>query len=427
MPKVGQHVLVQRGLGQNVILQYFPVAVSSSTEQNTTYSTGGSPASPAATRSGSANFRGRMPSDLHQGDSLLLGNDGQFIKMDEGGGMYFQSAPFAKVETHTENNLVRVWGKNTELHSAFGQIKFSELNGKSSFAFEGGTDYQNETGMGKKNWRVRALIGGNASGLVDYTISDRMGSPVYRTVIAENGDVTEFSTGSRAEEYAGPVTGTYRQGRTTVVSGRDENLTVTDGNHTETCGGTRALTASQNLDITSMNDISTFTNRDLLFSVGRNAEYQIAGNTLAIPGDDALAYSVYNGSVTYNIGLPPLDYQKSQSSFNVNVMGSLGKIGLTTFLGGNISLSTLVPATIALNTQKPDGVVLGGVAGFAAFHAAKFEMLELLLNTLITYIDSHVHPVLSQYATSLPPVTPSSPFLSPLIPPIKSIFVTIGA
>lgn len=418
VPRLGQQVLVQSGLGAPTIIQMLPVAVAKSVDRSTAFSVGaaGAGSSGAGTTaaafptSGGISFLGRLPAGLLPGDWVKQGNQGQHLALLDGGVVSVQATPWARVVASREGDTLLIAGRNLQLHTGFGNLIFSDSGGKQSFTLQGGTDQKTETGVGAENWpySFRAVAGG-----LELELRDRRGEQLYKNSVDAAGVVDQFARSNLSSMVMGNYLARVIHDRIQTVSGTD--ATNVGGIQTVSVGGNQETTVSQSQTTNVMQDVSLTINRDYTLSVGRQMNLSAGGNTLAKPGDAAVAWSVSNGSLVVDIGRPPMDLQKALSGMKVTTWGLQGDIAFTSMQG-----------KVILNTTQPGSVLLGSTAGVAAFHGVLWEPLQAFLTQLVAWLTAHVHPSgMGPTGAAVVP-SPASAQLSSLITPIGSLKVLLG-
>lgn len=380
VPRVGQTVVVQCGLGGEYISQILAEPTSVSTDPDLTFDITETDISSFSPHIGVSNYRGHLPEDLLPGDWIEMGNQGQYLAQLDGGVAVLHASPFSQVRALQLDDTLQLIGRNLDIFTGFGNIKFEDHDGKKAVVLEGGTDQWSELEPGKENWSVRGLIGGEAEGLIDFRVQDRRGQPVLKAVIEADGSTRNEYSGNRLFTVEGNIEEYIGGNRIVEVDGLDA-LTV-HGSQETSIEGNRSVDISQALATIVGQDRTDMVNRDWNLSAGRLMRLTAGGDPLfGKPGDPAVDWSVTNGSLLIDIGNPAaLDTQKSLSGLDIK-----------TYLG-NIILSSLISGNIELNTMKPiDSVILGGVAGKAPFHALLWEPFKLLINAVGNYLDKHTH------------------------------------
>lgn len=419
VPRVGQLVAVQCGLGGEYITQILAEPSSVVTDPDLTFHVTEADTDSFISHSDVSNYRGYLPKDLLPGDWLEMGNQGQYFALLDGGASILHATPFAQVRALQHDDTLQLMGRNLEIFTGFGNIKFEDQDGKKAVIFEGGTDQWSELKPGEEKYSIRALIGGDAEGLIDFRVQDKRGQPVLKSIIEADGSTRNEYSGSRLLTIDGNI-GEDIGGRRVIDIGNLDALTV-HGNQEIDIEGSQSTNVSQALNTIVGQDRTDMVNRDWNLSAGRFMRLAAGGDPLlGKPGDAAVDWTITNGSLVIDIGNPAaLDTQKSLSGFN-----------LKTYLG-NIVLESLVKGNIQLNTMNPlDSVILGGtIGGVAPFHALLWEPFKLLIEALGDYVDRHNH--VGSMGTTSPALMSGTPLrfrsmLSRMIEPTKSRKVKIG-
>lgn len=417
VPRVGQKVVVQRGMGQDFITQTIPIYSPITASELTGTSVGSGTSTPSLVQqNGLANYRRNMPAQLVPGDWVRAGSQGQYISVldggSSGGSVVMHGSHWSQVSAHGSKDTVHINAKNLKVETGFGRLDFRDENGKPSFALRGGTDQTTETGVDRGNWTIRADI---ADGQAKYGLFDRKGNALATRGISPQGDVSDIIRGEHNTRVAGPSVQTYANERHIVVQDGADSHEVLNGDRTERFGGNHDSRVSQNRTSFIFNDRSDMIQRDWVQSVGRALTASISGDPITgTPGSAAALWQVTNGSVEFDIGQPPLDTGIAQSGFVVNVK---------TLTGGDIDLSTALGKFIA-STTLPDSVLLGANAGVATFHACMWEPFQALMQAVVKWLATHTHP--SGTGPTGTPIVPPGSILNPLIGPVRSTKVMIG-
>lgn len=413
VPRPGQIVVVQRGLGYPFITQILPQSVDPNIYRVNTSTPDSASGGNAPFVSGSAtDFTGYLPKDLLQGDWMVRGNQGQYVGVLDGGVVALHADPWSQVVCSQHDDTTNVVGRNINVVSSFGNMRFTDDAGKLGFALEGGTDQTTESGQGRENWTVQARVGGEAEGFADFRINDRTGDPAYKTVWQADGAVNTVSTGSVRAEYAGAAHFSCAE-LTRQVDGA-ETIDI-GGDRNEHFYGSHTTSVSQNRTSRVLSDRTDNINRDWVTSVGRTHTFKVSGDPLAKPKDNAADWMISNGSWVVDVGFPGTDFGIAQSGIAFNTYMPKGQILLSSLLD-----------KIVLDTVIPDSVLLGSSLGVAPFHATLWEPLQIFLNEFIKWAQNHVHPTgVGPSGTAVVPY-PASSVLSGLLPAIRSIKVAIG-
>jgi hypothetical protein len=421
VPRRGQDVIIEFGLGHPYIVRYLASSTDVDITNEGTYSiTEFESLGEGFATSDASNFIGRLPKDTLPGDFIRIGNQGQALGiLDEGVGL-LRSAPWAQIRTIATpaDEVVQIFGRNTEIHSGFGTLAFKHQAGKSYMKLEGGTDQLLESGAEVNNFTTRVQIGGDISGLASVKLSDRNGAIVYGNDIGYDGSIIQTQRGSLTQKIEQNALYDHGDMRFTMIRRGDDVLQVLNGNRTEDFRGSRESLVSGNTRLFTGRDLTITAQRDGALFAGRKLELNASGDELAKPGDIAAQWSVTNGDLIFDVGNPTkLDLQKSQSSIAGNVWS-----------GGNIIFWPMrPPGKFIVPMNGPDCIALGAapLVYTAPFHAVLYEMFNALMTTLGGWLDAHVHP------TSVGPSGPPTPPWSSLGPPAliqacRSQLVTFG-
>jgi len=412
IPRTGIQVTLQIGLGFPYIRDILPCSRDANAGADKTYSLSENEATlPTASTSGYANYRGKMPKNLVQGDWLRIGNYGQYFGLFDGGVVSMFATPFAQVRATSQNDTLQLFGKNLELYTGFGTAKFTDSNGKTQFTLEGGTDTTLETGYGQANKTIKLRY--DPQGYA-FELLDRIGQSRYAHTVDPGGNDSEYTAGNKRFECGGNMEMFFENRTTTVRSGYD-NLTV-EGNVEHTIGGAFSQTVSQNMIQGIMGNRTDIVDRGYRMSAGRYLELLASGNVTKPGMNPAMLINTANGPFVIELDKPGSGIPNPKSGFKVKVNSPGASVDFTTTLGDFI-----------VNTAKPGGVKLGANDGNTAFHAVLFEMLQKYLKSLTFWLDMHVHTATAPGSPTTPAVVPSTPILEGLVTPMKSLRVTYGA
>lgn len=413
IPRKGQGVILKLGLGRPVITQILPVSIDSSSQRTPiTVSPGSSPATggAAAGTPAPANYAARSPRDLLPGDFVQLGNQGQYSGVLDGGVGVLHASPWSQVVCNQKEDTTTIAGRNLNIFTDFGNLRFTSDGGKFGFALDGATDQLTEAA--KDNWAVQLRVGAESEGLADFRINDRNGNAMSRTVWQPDGSVLRESKGISSESYPGVTNREYGDNYIVTVGGA-RTLTV-GGDSIENFQGVKDTLVSQNYSLSVLQDYFNTVNRDYDLSAGRNMSLSVSGSQQATPGAVAAGWSITNGSWVVDVGFP-----------GAGELGSaLSGVEFNTYsAGGSIKLSSALDKII-LDTTALESVLLGSMSGNASLHAVLWEPLQSFLKGLIQWLDLHQHP--TGMGPSGPPVVASATALNPLVTPIQSQKVMIG-
>jgi hypothetical protein len=409
-------VFIARGLGTPFITGYQPISMSNTASRLTSpVLLGLSGQGAASPKSSTAAYLGALPTGLQPGDWLHLGNQGQFIGLFDQGIVGLYAGPWSHVIATLEDDTLNIAGRNLNLRTGGMNLISKDYGGTQSLLLQLGTDQMTETGSGKENWPLTFRMGGEAEGLVDYQITDRRGTVVYRESISPAGAVTKSLTGPTLLDCKEDWVETIGGNRAIDVRG-NESLNVV-GDRIESIAGSVESAISQNLLSQVMNDRTDFVNRNWDMSVGRNMNMTVSGAVPAVPTAAAAKWMFSNGSLVIDVGFPGTDLGTALSGIQMNTYAPKGDIVLGSLAG-----------KIIANNILPDSVLLGASAGIATFHTVKWELgLQVFLQNLIKWLTAHVHPtgVGPSGPSTLPLGTPDA-MLTPTLELIPSKRVLVG-
>jgi len=419
IPRRGTPVILRLGVGWPSISQVLSISADQESIGRPSFPIDPSGSSGAGLFSNDdgPTFLGRLPRDLHFGDKGWIGNQGQKLAILDGGIVVMEASPMARVEVNQDEDTVLLAGRNTRLITGFGNIEFRDRGGKSSFVLEGGTDQITQTGNGKDNWSIRAEMGGEAEGLINFQTRNLQGQRMSSLTMDADGSEQRYNAGNTSVAVEGSHEWSIRQGRKTYVQQGNDYLEVQGareeriyGNHTSEVFDTRFSRVGGDRRDTVM--------RDWSLAAMRNMKINVSGDALmSNPLTNALDVVVTNGNAMFDVGNPIAgDTAKALSGFKVNTHG-LGNVELLANELGMLFLDAALPAASVyiganLSTQPtaPKGM------GFEpAVLGWKFIAL---MTAAISTFDVHQHP--------LPPPLAALAFFAPTLPPIPLMSLTVS-
>lgn len=389
VPEVGTSVIVQHGIGRATILGYYHYATETSVFN-------------PQTTENSINYRVTAPEQLHPGDWIQYGDQGQHIGVFRDGMLEIFAAPWAKMLLSAPDEQINIASRKLKISTAMGDILFDEFGNKQALSARLGTDLRNETG--DERWTYWLDI--NADG-TRFEITTPDGISFYKKLISTNGDTLEQSKGNKVEQW---------YNKSTLVDGRLEyqstDLNFTATNNVKLLANGNLNINGDTLDIQLVNGCNIFSNRDVQIRAGRTINISATGPVPTYPGVAAAKWNVTNGSFVVDVGLPGVpDPSLGGVLFNIHSPG--GEARINNLLG-----------RVLLNTVLPDSIVLGGE--FVLSHVVKWELgLQLFLEALLTWLDTHTHGIAPNVPTT-PPLVPAAPLRGMMIA-IPSMRVGVGA
>lgn len=387
-------------------------------------------------RAGDLNGDGRpenAPIDVQAGDRLHFTPAGNFVGALDGGTNVMKSSAMAQVRTHQVNDMVEIISSQFRHVTDMGESQVVNDEGHLSYTWRVGANEEYDTGGGKENYTVHFEVGAEGD-LVHFEVTTPEGRTLSMMHASADGrlelyasggiDITSGEGGTFSDVTAGDrdalIEGTltsvvkksadyiYRATRTTRVSGND-SLVVGGDALTSISGSARGL-------------------------VSRFLEQTVMGGMLPQPGAAAARIDYVNGGVQTVLGNPvkgalPLKQTASWLNFAGGFHFACTPTALPFPAGGFAVLSQL-PASVHLGC---DGTVVplpgGGytVAPVPApFGVVMYEPLALLLTTLATLIDTHIHTLVSPAGPTAPPTVPLSPTVASSLASLRSLRVSVG-
>lgn len=356
------------------------------------------------------------PDDTVPGDKILITPDGNWIGALRGKESTLFGGVKAQIRCLGAQELIQVYCEDYELYTGFGQLVIANEEGRSGLRFDAAPDQKTESGGKEKLWRFSVEIG-DAGDFFSLQVKGADGSLKSKIHISADGQLTLLGTngvhiinGGKSpsfEEVAGPVIRKYQNTVSEEIGGavaKTLNSTLTEN-----------ISESRNVVI-GHNDGAMINNHQIV-SIGGMQDWTINGGDPATctPASVAADIKVINGSYIIRVGNSKLG------------AGPAAIPGFRAFVHNGEALIGEDPnpanpttyAMVSLNTTLPNSIGLGCVVDPAnmfyaknpggALHAAMFEPLQILFNTLIPMLDAHTH-------TCASPGSPTSPALAPANP-----------
>lgn len=370
----------------------------------------------ATARTGAANTSPSAPSGLLPGDKALTGRDGNGLLVLRGGGNVLRSSDTTAVETHAEQELVRLSGRSLQVRTGGGELEWgSTAQGKSALRLDFGPDEAWEGGPRAANYRVQLRLGGGGA-LARMRFLSATGQDDAGWAIDAGGAVTAHAKRSSmrvAEDWRLEV------GAARVQSTGDLELEGLGAARLE-AGRNLQLRAGGSVQLAAVRDVSARAFGGLALQALRGMQLTANGALVPTPLSTALDVVATNGSMVLDLGNPLYgDLGTARSGLRVTTY--TGDVSLTA-LTGTIALHTTVPASIKLGGPPTLPPPTGGAPGL--FSAVIFERLAAYLAAFGAAIDSHVHPATG--GATLPPVVPPFASTSAGLAAARSIYVTYG-
>lgn len=418
VPRQGQTVMLSIGAGDPTIVSMYPVSASSETAARpraslTPVETSGSPYndSDAAPRSG------RVPNGTLPGDRAWIGNQGQGMGVLDGGMASMWGSQFARLDLLSEADTAKLAGRNLDIFTGFGQMRFIDDEGKASFVFEGGTDQLTQSGAGQSKFPIQFRIGGESEGLLDFHLKDANDRRRYSFSTEPDGTTSRYQAGNEAIRIGGLQAQMIESGRSVVIKTGNDTLSVQDGNRAELFEGSHNTETLESRSYKVGGSRYDKMTKNWAVSAGGSMSFSASGDAVPTALSNAVNWTVTNGSVNFDIGsAAALDNPIAQSSFKVTT-NSTGRIELLSKAAGQILMDTTLPAA---------GIMVGGTLTSPAKEPAVLGLEFLkVLNTIMAIFDSHTH--MTNTGVSLTPVPFLTTSLLKHFVPVLSKKVLIGA
>lgn len=433
VPRRGTPVVLRLDVGWPTISQILPISTDQEALDRPSFeldATGSSGGDLFAADDGPT-FLGRLPKDMHLGDRGWIGNQGQKLAILEGGVVTLEASPMARVEAVQDDTLIMA-GRNTRLMTGFGNVEFHDEGGKSWFVFEGGTDQVTQTGAGRDKWTIRAEMGGDAEGLVDFQTRDLTGQRVASVSMGMDGSEQRYNAGNTSVSVAGSHACSIQQGRSTLIQQGADYLEV-QGDREERVYGNLITETFDTRFSRVGGDRRDTVMRDWSLATMRNMKVNVSGDAISSnPLTNALDFVVTNGSVMFDVGNALAgDLKKALSGFKVNTYGGAGNIELLANEAGLLMLDAALPtASVYIGANVSTQLTAPKGAGFEP--AVLGWRFIALMNAIIATFDTHVHPLppplafLAGGAPTLFPIVQMSATVQPNVPFSVSKKVMIG-
>lgn len=370
------------------------------------------------------------PRDLYHGDWLRKSPDGNHVSVLAGGVNGLVSSPLAAVYTLTTPvDTVQINSHAFRHTTAMSESSITtDGDGRSNFRWYGAGDVRAQSQ--KEGWTIR-LDAGAEGDLVDLRVTSPDGANLAQIHISASGkitlmgvdgvDITSSSTATSVERSAGTrdiqVGRDYRLAAEGSVGFAGSDMTLSAlGAYRSSASGTRAET----------------TGGDHKSLVMGNYKQTVQGGTLPTTNVTARR-DVLNGGNELVIGsaLKPLPGQVT-NTVSYSAGGAINFVIQPVAAGAKFNVVTTEPDSVCLgaNGAAVENPAIGGhtVTAVAPFGVMKFEPWAAMMETLITWLDSHAH--LTAVGPTGPalagPIGPIRPMLTPLLQPIRSVRVCVG-
>jgi hypothetical protein len=367
------------------------------------------------------------PDDLMPGDWAKCSPDGNSVGVYTGGVNMMRSSDLAQIRTHAVNDMVEVICRNYRQISDMGEFSIKNKAGKINMKFRGGSDQRTESGSDEENWSIKFDLGSEGD-MLNLELCTPQGQTLFKFHVSADGECEIYgingvsinsgnsNQGVSVEESSGNKVRRIQGSQTLECAGSNDS--TIGGDDTTTTTGDRVVTAG--------NDIRYQAVRDVALGSGRTFSIAAQGSLFG----DAMVFDIETGDWVVDIGGPtslnPLSGFK-MTTFNGDMdFKSLasGSFNFTSTLGSFTSRA--VSAKLA-TSAIPDSVILGGE--FITSHVVKYEQLQLLMSTLFTLLDTHIHTeastsfagVIPVIGVSGPPVIPVTPILTPMMLTTRSL------
>lgn len=324
--------------------------------------------------------RGDAPPDMLPGDKVLATDEGSVAGVLSGGVAMLKATELAQIVASAAEDLLRLVGRNVEMMTSGGHLKFKEAAGKTSVELRMGVDAENEGDPNVEAWRVAFDLGGSGE-VMSFSVTDSQGRALYKSEVDSEGRVYSQSrrvTCIVAEDAEVEVATNLdvRVGGDTRVEATGGVVTITDTSYFLSAGFDVNLSAGRNLTLSSLDT--------MYVNAGAAIEQVIA---------DGYRTTVARGGVKLKSLDPRSDIEFSSAA------------GMTA------------------KTVRP--VTIGGPRP-GLFSTVLYDQLQSFMQSLGTLLDTHVH---LSAAPGSPTTTPTVPIYSACaasLPLAKSQYLKTG-
>jgi hypothetical protein len=257
--------------------------------------------------------------------------------------------------------------------------------------------------------------------------------------VASGGDIIDLRiTQPASYDYRGQVqvneegllTLRMEEGFTRVVGNETAEIT---GDETKVVGGNSSVTITGNLSESA--GIVSRSSDSVTDTSGGNRSVATLGNVFTHTSGSTRSVGLskaryeYGDSIEWVVGDPRnLKFTPGAMQALINYVGDTHVVNVLP--GKAFNVVTTGPGTVNLGVP---GVAapnpLGGhfvTPAPGVFSVTKYEPLAALIQTLLTWMDTHIHTATGPAAPTTPPVVPSTPIVSPLVAALQSQTVKVG-
>jgi hypothetical protein len=126
------------------------------------------------------------PQDLLAGDRVIASKDGNLVAVLAGGTNVIKSSPLAQIRTHSLTDMVEIISNVYRHISALGDLKITNVNGRTSLIWRAGSNQLTENGAGEENWTIR-LDAGATGDLFNLEITTPDGNTLSKIHMSADG------------------------------------------------------------------------------------------------------------------------------------------------------------------------------------------------------------------------------------------------
>ena len=371
----------------------------------TTIDAGGGFSNPSTEVVAGAYYRSpNVPKDMLPGDHFICTPDGNYVSVQAGQLNRIFGAERAQIIVSGYHSAVRVVCENYEHLSAIGETKIETVAGRASFSFRGRVDQKSERDDGEGSV---AFDIGDKGKLVSLQIKSPSGQMLSMQQFSPTGKITLLSLEDIDTVCSKIRRETVGVSRAVKIYGND--LQYVKSTKAESIGGSWKVQVGSSGVLTYGQDLAQMIGNNQLTSVGGNISRTVTGGFVdaALPTNRAIDEKVLNGSHVCYMGFP-LHTASPAAMAGYRLYVHTGAI----VFGEEVPLLDAVPpkipnpsamAVVALNTTQLGSIGLGGIPPAASALLAgtlptatnpvvKYNELFALLTSLISMLDTHVHP-----------------------------------
>lgn len=359
-----------------------------------------------------------VPADMLPGDKAVLSRDGNGLLVLRGGSNVLRSSAFSSIETHAQEELVRITARTFQLRTGGGELRWGTTGGKSRLALDFGPDEAHEGGAFAQNTRVQLRLGdGGDMASLRFLAATGQEDASWRIDNAGQLRSRARRVTSEVNEAVDLRAGSLRAYSSSSVELESRSTAVVEA------GTTLRLVAGGDARIQAFNNISMRSFGGVGITATRGTQITSNGALIPTPLSTAIGMTATNGSIELDIGNPLLgDFGIARSGFRVTTY--TGDIKMTA-LAGAFAVDTLTPLSVKLGGPPILPHPAPGAPGL--FGAVLYEALVAFFEVFGNAIDTHVH-MTTGGPSSVPISAVGLPYQASraLLLKARSVYVTLG-